>query len=84
MTLTELRKSKNLTCKEMAEKLNMPYNTYRNKEYGQIVFKINEIWDIAEILNISCDKIIMCVLQLDEEKIKNANKFKRLSRKIQE
>lgn len=84
MTLTELRKSKNLTCKEMAKKLNMPYNTYRNKEYGQIVFKINEIWNIAEILNISCDKIIMCILRLDEEKIKNANKFKRLSRKIQE
>lgn len=63
MTLTELRKINKLSCKEMAKKIEIPFNTYRNKEYGQINFKIEEVLKISNILNLSTDIIIKAILE---------------------
>lgn len=80
--MKQLRKQAGLTQKEMADKIGLNYYTYRNKENGEKPFKIDEVWQIAQILNMSCDKVIMSILSLSEEDFKNANKIKRLSNKI--
>lgn len=82
MSIKKIRKISGLTQKEMANKLGLNYYTYRNKESGQKPFRVDEVWRISEILNISCDKVIMAILNLTEEDFKNANKIKRLSNKI--
>lgn len=52
------RKEKGFTQADISKQLNMSELTYRNKESDKSEFKINEINEIAKILNLSKEKII--------------------------
>ncbi|HEM3628091.1 TPA: helix-turn-helix transcriptional regulator [Streptococcus suis] len=55
--LYELRKKKNLTQKQMAQRLKISENAYRNKELGYSTFKSDEMFIIADILGKSIGEI---------------------------
>ncbi|KXU16185.1 Phage repressor [Streptococcus oralis] len=48
--LYQLRKEKGITQKELAQKLGISENAYRQKEKGQRAFKSDEMFIIADIL----------------------------------
>lgn len=48
--LYQLRKEKDITQKEMAQKIGISETAYRQKEKGQRAFKSDEMFIIADIL----------------------------------
>lgn len=57
-SLRELRKSKNLTIAEVADKLNMPFETYRSYEIGRRQADYDTLIKIAEYYGVSVDYLL--------------------------
>lgn len=57
--LIKLRKSKNITQKEMANLLGIHSDTYYLKESGKNDFKLEEIFKIARFFNKRIDEIFL-------------------------
>ena len=57
-SLRELRKNKNLTIAEVAERLNMPFETYRSYEIGRRQADYDTLIKIAEYYGVSVDYVI--------------------------
>lgn len=57
--------------KTVAEELGLSYNAFRNKIKGETAFTINEVYELAVILNIEKDEIITYFF---EEMLRNAGK----------
>ena len=56
--LRELRKEKNLTIAEIAEKLNLPFETYRSYEIGRRQADYETLIRIAEFYGVSVDELL--------------------------
>ncbi len=61
-----LRKSQNLTQEEVAEKAGVSWRTISNLEMGRTVPKLELIYDIAQIFQISIDELLTCKMQTNK------------------
>lgn len=52
-TVAGLRRSRGLTQRQVADKLNISYMSYSKKENGKVEFQANEIGSLAKLLNVS-------------------------------
>ncbi len=57
-SLRELRKTKKLTIAEVAERLNMPFETYRSYEIGRRQADYDTLIKIAEYYGVTVDNVI--------------------------
>ena len=57
--------------KTVAKKIGLSYNAFRNKIKGETAFTINEVYELAVILNIDKEEIITYFF---EEMLRNAGK----------
>ena len=57
--LASLRRSKNISQREIAELINVSLVTYNNKELGKTQFKASEMFIIADYFNVTIEDIFL-------------------------
>lgn len=57
--LAAIRRSKNISQREMAELIGVSTNTYNSKELGKVQFKASEMFIIAHFLGSRVDEIFL-------------------------
>lgn len=79
------RLAKNITLKDLSDKLNMSYATVQKYEIGKIEPSIIMLFDIAEALNVNISQILKIDIELDisESELKqNINYIKNILEQI--
>lgn len=57
--LASIRRSKNISQRELAELIGVETNTYNNKELGKTQFKASEMFIIADSFDMKIDEIFL-------------------------
>jgi len=69
------RRKLGYTQKEIAERIGLTTESYLNKETGQYEFSLTEAKRVAEVLEISLDRLWELLITYNEDRVKGSRRY---------